>query len=218
MRAGCRGGCRWSWSLVSSWPFFLDTRQRVLGQLRVRAPAEDDNVANHDAGGGVLSPSSQRAAEEKVEGRSRRKSGTNLGPSRRCGRWRDDFQELGSMVNNRSLRIHPDELFEPFSAKSRSTETAKRQGYAILSFQARNRCLQLPLCAPNAAPPDADADAFLINAAFLHGPHCRTLSNCSVLIYAKAAGFKVRLPKSDNHVPCAVEGTLHRSGAHFVGC
>ena len=46
------------------------------------------------------------------------------------------------MVNNSSLRIHPDELFEPFSAKSRSTETAKQQGYAILSFQARNRRLQ----------------------------------------------------------------------------
>ena len=49
------------------------------------------------------------------------------------------------MVNNRSLRMPPDELFEPFSAKSRSTETANRQGYAILSFQARNRCLQPPL-------------------------------------------------------------------------
>jgi hypothetical protein len=46
------------------------------------------------------------------------------------------------MVNNRLLRIHPDELFEPFSAKSKSTGTANRQGYAILSFQARNRCLQ----------------------------------------------------------------------------
>lgn len=38
-------------------------------------------------------------------------------PSRRCGRWRGSFQELGSMVNNRSLRIPPDEVFEPTASR-----------------------------------------------------------------------------------------------------
>lgn len=129
--------------LVSrSHTFSFCFRRRILSQLRVRAPAEDDNVADHDAGGGVLKSLVRKGQQMGVEGRSRRKSGLTVEPSRRCGRWRDCFQELGSMVNNRSLRIHPDELFEPFSAKSRSTETAKRQGYANLSFQARNRCLQ----------------------------------------------------------------------------
>lgn len=116
--------------------------RRILSQLRVRAPAEDDDVANHDAGGGVLKSVVRKGQQREGEGRSRRKSGLTVEPSRRCGRWRDGFQELGSMVNNRSLRIHPDELFEPFSASSKSTETARRQGFAILSFQARNRCLQ----------------------------------------------------------------------------
>jgi hypothetical protein len=143
LRAGCRGGCRWSCTLVSRPDLFcFKCRRRILSQLRVRTPAEDDDVANHDAGGGVLKSLVRKGQEMEVEGRSRRKSGLTVEPSRRCGRWRDCFQELGSMVNNRSLRIHPDELFEPFSANSKSTETAKRQGYAILSFQARNRCLQ----------------------------------------------------------------------------
>lgn len=38
------------------------------------------------------------------------------------------------MVNNTTLRAAPDELFEPFSAKSKSTETANPQGYAIFKL------------------------------------------------------------------------------------
>ena len=101
----------------------------------------------------------RKGQQMKVKGRSRRKSGLTVEPSRRCGRWRDCFQELGSMVNSRSLRIHPDELFEPFSAKSKSTETAKRQGYAIFKLSSTK---SLPAAsALNAAPPHA----FLISAA-----------------------------------------------------
>ena len=140
-----------------------------------------------------------------MEGRSCRGSGLTVEPSRRCGRWKCSFQELGSMVNNRSLRIHPDEVFEPTCVSARAG-TPKRQGYAILSFQARNRRLQHHR--PNAAPLHAfliDADKILRSPNFLHP---QVLSNRSLLIHARV-GQGLTCPadtcrRSASHVQCRI--------------
>jgi hypothetical protein len=80
--------------------FFHSCGRDLLGELRVRAAAQDDDVADHDDGGwwGESSFQSLERSRRGVGGGAQDAGGL-LGPSRR-GRWEQCIlQELESMVN-----------------------------------------------------------------------------------------------------------------------
>jgi hypothetical protein len=138
-----------------------------------------------------------RTGQTKDVSRSRRRAsesenGSGDGPSRLCGRCRGTFSGIGQHGGQYVVAMHPGELFEPFSAKSRTsrwtdTETAHphRMDYAIFKLY---RTTSLPAARIAIAPHRARAPHLLSFAHAAHPATCHLLRlPTDVLLVSTAA-------------------------------